>query len=147
MDRPEPGMTPSRPPGHSIQLASRSPTLSTWHQPVVDRGDTWFVLRRNRNLVLKIALGACALVIAVTLISPMEFKASSRLFLGELMAPPQTQTKEGSRVDLSGGGVGDMGSEVEILKSDSLVARAILHSGLNAELRPMGWTPPRYLRW
>lgn len=145
MDRPESGMTPSRPPGHSIQLASRSTALRTWQPQPADRGDTWFVLKRSRSLVLRIALGVCALVIAVTLVSPMEFKSSARLFLGELAAPPTS--KENTRVDISGTSHGDMGSEVEILKSESLIARAIQHSGLNAELRPAGWAPPRYLRW
>ncbi len=139
-------MTPSRPPGHSIQLASRSTALRTWQPPPAEHGDTWILLKRNRNLVLRIALGACALVIAVTLVSPMEFKASSRLFLGEL-GVTQPQGPDKPRVDISGAGPGDMGSEVEILKSESLVTRAILHSGLNVDLRPAGWSPPRYLRW
>ena len=38
-------------------------------------------------------------------------------------------------------------SEIEILRSQSLVTRAVLESGLNADVSRAGQAPPRYLDW
>jgi capsular exopolysaccharide synthesis family protein len=104
-------------------------------------------LRDNVRLIMRMAGAVFALVMIVTFLSHMEFRSTAGLYLGELSA----KSKEGGGgnaqdMDLSGG-QGDVGSELEILKSRSLVARAVQAAGLNASLTHPDWTPPRFWKW
>jgi tyrosine-protein kinase Etk/Wzc len=105
----------------------------------------WATLRDNRKFVLGIASTLFFLVMLATMISTMAFKSSGRLYLGELDG--KGAPAGSNDIDLSGGGQGDVSSEIEILKSQSLLTRAILDSGLNASVTPVGWKPPRFYRW
>lgn len=102
------------------------------------------VVGQRWKTVVAITVLTFAVVMGVTLRSHMTFSSSGRLYLGELSSP---QPPAGEEVDLTAGPQGDVGSEVEILTSRSLIAKAVLESGLNARLMRAGETQPRYWNW
>lgn len=112
-----------------------------------DVGQIWHLLRDNGRVVLGVAGVLFGAVMLLTLASRMEFRASGRLYLGDLAGGAERRSNDGAPLDLSSTAQGDVGSEVEILKSQSLITRAILDSGLNVTIAPEGFRPPRYLRW
>ena len=79
--------------------------------------------------VLGVALAVFCAVMLATLVSRMQFRSVSRLYLGEL---EESGAKSGARskdeIDLSAGGQGVVGSEIEIIQSRTLVAKAISDS-------------------
>jgi hypothetical protein len=94
-----------------------------------------------------VAVGAVTLltVLLFTAFSDMEFRTRGRLYLGELNhAASAAQLDE---LDLSEESSGDVGSELEILKSQTLISRAILDSGLNVYVAPAGSKRPVYFQW
>ncbi len=102
-------------------------------------------LRAGWLFVLAVGLGTLLVVLAVTAVSDMEFRTRGRLYLGELNhAASGSQLRE---IDLSEESTGDVGSEIEILKSHTLIAQAVLDSGLNVSIAPAGSKPPVYLQW
>lgn len=111
-----------------------------------DSGDVWSTLKREWRTVLGVGVAVWLCVMLVTLFSGMSFRARARLYLGELTSQ-FTRVESTRDVDIWHPGALDMGTEVEILTSETLLVRAALRSGLNAELRPEGWAPPSYLRW
>ena len=104
-------------------------------------------VRHNFAFIIAVGLGVFLLVMAVTLTSPMEFRSSSRLYLGELDTKTRAASASSNDIELSAGSEGEVGSEIEIIKSRSLVSEAILKSGLNATITPALHAPPRYWRW
>ena len=111
-----------------------------------DLGQVWSMLRTSRGFVSSCALFAVLLVMSVTLVSRMTFKATGSLYLGELQ-DKRASGGQPDQLDITGGENGDVGTEIEILKSPALLKRAVLESGLNATITPKGWSAPRYLRW
>jgi len=104
-------------------------------------------LRENARFIAAVAAGTLAAAVALTLVLSMRFTALARLYLGELEDRNQAVPQAGEDIDLSGGGRGDMVSEIEILRSRSLVTKAVLAAAVNVRLVPAGWTAPRYWRW
>lgn len=102
------------------------------------------VVGQRWKTVVAIALLTFAAVMGVTARAHMTFSSSGRLYLGELSSVPPPASDE---VDISAGPAGDVSSEVEILASRSLVAKAVLDSGLNARLMRQGEEAPRYWKW
>jgi len=142
---PKPGlMTTAAAPPHAVQPGFADPAPLT--ADMVDVAQFFATLRQNGRSVLAVAGLAFALVMAFTLTSRMQFRSSGRLYLGELGAKDKT-VGSAAELDLSGGGQGDLSSEIEIIRSRSLVERAILDSGLNVSLTPAGVSPPRYYKW
>jgi tyrosine-protein kinase Etk/Wzc len=109
----------------------------------VDFGQLALVLRSNLKLILGIGSAVFALVMLLTMAERMTFRATGQLYLGEL----ETKVGAAENLDISGAARGDIGSEVEILRSRTAVKRAILDSGLNTNLRPKGWKSPRFWQW
>lgn len=107
-------------------------------------GQLFRTLRAHKRTVFGIAGLVFGSVMALTLLSDMEFRANGRLYLGEL---GETKASEGPSLDLSGGDRGDVGSEIEILRSETLVTRAIHASGLNVVVAPESYSPPKYWAW
>jgi tyrosine-protein kinase Etk/Wzc len=101
------------------------------------------VLARWR-LVLGIGLVCFAVVAAATAMAPLEFSASSRLYLGELETRRAAPDDE---VDMSSTTTSDVGSEVEIMRSRSILSKAVLASGFNARLMVADAQPVKYWRW
>ncbi|MDD9947793.1 MAG: AAA family ATPase [Myxococcales bacterium] len=101
-------------------------------------------LRQRLLFILSCGFALFVLVMGYTAFSPMGFQATGRLYLGEL----GNDRPEGPGVDLTGGGAqSDIGSEVEILRSDSIVRRAAVKAGANVDISPPGWDPPKYWKW
>jgi tyrosine-protein kinase Etk/Wzc len=143
------------------QLAGRPismlPTAgSDWHgSPVIsgslrqrddsiDLTQLWGMVRDNARLVFTIAGVVFVLVMAHYLAARMTFKSAARLYLGELEGKAQVA---GTNLDITSGNGSEVSSEIELLRSRSMVSRAILASGLNVTISPPGWRPPRSWRW
>lgn len=113
-----------------------------------DVGQLWATLRHRYKLVITIALALFAAVMVATLVSRMKFRSVGRLYLGEL---EEGVAKSGARgkdeIELSAGTQGVVGSEMEIIQSRTLVAKAISDSGLNVNITLQGKKPPRYGQW
>lgn len=105
------------------------------------------VLWEARRKIAAITAGVLALVVAVTLVSRMEFTMRGSLYLGDLQSKGGIFEGLAELYPTTGGEKGALGTEIEILKSRELMTEAILASGLNARIEPVGWSPPRYWRW
>ena len=105
------------------------------------------VLIQQRKLFIAVVMGIVFVVImAATLASRMEFQSVARLYLGELGEGTRGSGKAND-LEIGSGDQSDVGSEIEIIKSRSLVTRGIYASGLNAKVSSPGQEPPRYWRW
>jgi uncharacterized protein involved in exopolysaccharide biosynthesis/Mrp family chromosome partitioning ATPase len=107
----------------------------------------WSTLRQHSGFVIATGVVVFAAVMAVTLLSPMSFRAVSRLYLGELEEGANRAPRSKDEIDLSNGSQGVVGSEVEIIQSRSLVAKAILDSGLNVVITATDKPSPRFGQW
>ncbi len=112
----------------------------------VDLAQVWAVLREGRRAIVLITLTMFALVMSVTLATRMEFTLRGSLYLGDLQAKGGMLDALSAQFDM-GMEKGDIGTEIEILRSRELVTQAVLASGLNTRLTPPGWSSPRYWRW
>jgi tyrosine-protein kinase Etk/Wzc len=81
------------------------------------------------------------------LLTRMRFATKSRMYLGELEDKGRPDAPPSHKIDVASSGRSDLGSEIEILESRSLVSRAILAAGLNTVVTTPTWSPPRYLTW
>ncbi|HYQ40689.1 MAG TPA: GNVR domain-containing protein, partial [Polyangiaceae bacterium] len=113
----------------------------------LDLGQLWLKVRESYALVLAVAAAVFLLVMLVTLVSKTQFQATGRLYLGELDARAGVTSASPGDFDISGGAHGDLGSEIEILRSRTLVVQAIQASGVNVSITPAGEQPSRYWRW
>jgi tyrosine-protein kinase Etk/Wzc len=120
--------------------------LSRSRPDAFDVRQLWATLRQHYRFVLCVALCVFAAVMAVTLASHMKFRSVSRLYLGEL-EEGKAPSRGKEEIDLSVGSQGVVGSELEIIQSRTLVAKAILDSGLNVNIDLTGHEPPRYGQW
>ncbi len=100
------------------------------------------LLKQKWLFIAIVGAATFALVMAYTFRSHMTFSSSGRLYLGELSSKQMVADD----VDISGG-QGDVSSEVEILSSRSLIAKAVTASGLNVRLATEGETLPKYWEW
>ncbi|HEY6880912.1 MAG TPA: hypothetical protein VI299_22965, partial [Polyangiales bacterium] len=126
---------------HSIPSAPLPPPPSS----NIDIGTLFKAIRDQWRFVVRVGVSVMLVVLTLTLLMRMNFKATGRLYLGEL----DNKSQGGPRADLDllGGASGEVASEIEIMRSHSLVKQAIASSGLNATLRPAGWKPPRLYKW
>ena len=113
----------------------------------MDLPEVWLLLRKNAVVITAIAALVLAVIVSATMGARMKFRARGSLYLGELQNGRAVQTNVPDQLDFMGSRNGDVGTEIEILKSQDLVTRAALAAGLNVTVAPSGWTPPRYLRW
>ncbi|HTQ08037.1 MAG TPA: GNVR domain-containing protein [Polyangiaceae bacterium] len=149
-------MTITAPGNERAKHASSAPLLrEVWSGPApepaprdaLSGAELWRLVRRHYGMVLAVGVVTLGVVLAFTLFSRMEFRASGRLYLGELEGPKRAGPSESERLDFSGETQGDVWSEVEIMTSSELVKRAILTSGANVEVEVSGRPAPRYLAW
>lgn len=101
------------------------------------------ITQRRRFIVLCAAV-MFSLVMVITMFSSVKFSASSRMYLGELSS---TTTAGGEEAELGPTSNSDIGSEVEILSSRSLVSKAVLLAGINAPIKYLGESSTPYWRW
>lgn len=121
--------------------------MPTRANDALDVHQLWSSLRQNYKLVLLVALAVFAGVMSFTLLSRMNFRSTSRLYLGELDDSSKAASRASEEIDISAGAQGVVGSEVEIIQSRSLVSRAVLASGMNVAVSTVGQTTPRYWHW
>jgi|GEM_PF-442958 len=114
---------------------------------LVEVAQLWGALRASYLFILFVAVAVGCTVMLLTLVSGMTFRASSRLYLGEINGKAAGPGSASSDLMLAGGAQSEVASEIEILRSSSLVTRAALESGLNVTLTREGEKPPRYLSW
>lgn len=113
----------------------------------VDVAELWDTLHDHRwLLVLMLVLGVGGML-GATLLSRMQFKATGGLYLGDLDGRATTSGAPSEALDFLGGGRAELGTEIEVLKSESLVTRAILESGLNLDVTRVDRPPLRYMQW
>ena len=130
----------------SLELVPAPPDLGPPATDPVELFQVLTLLRHKRRFILLTTFLAFLCVLGFTLLSPMQFESTARVYLGEL-EKQNWQPNHGDDIDLSGGGHGDPGTEMEILSSRTLITRAILASGMNVQIRPLGWSMPRYWKW
>ncbi|MFZ5890682.1 MAG: GumC family protein [Myxococcota bacterium] len=140
--------SPSAGPGDS----SEQPR-GTWSAPPAPNGDAvdvaeiWDTLHDHRWLMLAMLLLGLLGMLGATLLSRMQFKATGGLYLGDLDERGVASGAPSEALDFLGGGRAELGTEIEVLKSESLVSRAILESGLNLSVTRSDRPPLRYLEW
>ncbi len=117
------------------------------HDDRLDLGEIWELLRRSRRLLLASMIVTLSLVSVVTLASRMRFRTRGSLYLGELQERAPARLPTPGQWDFMGGESGDVGTEIEILRSQDLIRRAVLESGLNVAVAPAGVPALRYWRW
>jgi tyrosine-protein kinase Etk/Wzc len=113
---------------------------------LIEFGQLLRALLQNYRLVLGVGAVSLIVVLAVTLAGKMDFRSSGRLYLGELDTK-QRAAANSNDLDLSGSAEGRVGGEIEIIKSRALVGKAVLASGLNVTIIPVGQEPPRFWQW
>jgi uncharacterized protein involved in exopolysaccharide biosynthesis/Mrp family chromosome partitioning ATPase len=109
----------------------------------VDLAQLWGMVRDNAGLVFVIGAVVFAVVMARCLTSPMTFRSVARMYLGE----SEGRAPANANLDIGSGSSSEASSEIEVLRSRSMVRRAILASGLNVSIAPPGWQPPLFGRW
>jgi tyrosine-protein kinase Etk/Wzc len=117
------------------------PTVSTG----MDMHTMWHTVRERWRFVALSGLVCMLTVLCATLCMRMTFKATGRLYLGEIDG--RAKQPSSGEMDFAGSGAGDVASELEIIKSRSNVLKAIARSGLNASIVPADWSPPRLGAW
>jgi tyrosine-protein kinase Etk/Wzc len=112
----------------------------------VDPSQVWNLLVQRWRTIAAISIAFFVITVALTLNATMEFRSTGRLYLGELENKKPNGGSD-QRVDFVEGDQSDLGSEIEIIRSESLLAQAILDSGLNVTVNPPEWKSVRYWRW
>jgi tyrosine-protein kinase Etk/Wzc len=113
---------------------------------VIDARQLWTMIYENRRIVLGVAATIFVLAMVATLGAHPEFRASGRLYLGELDERPKAAEPSSDAIDFSVAH-GVVASEIEIIKSRSLIVRSVLDSGLNVAIAPAHHSAPRYWAW
>lgn len=134
-------------PGEHLRVTyeeASPPERPTQQEANLDLVDLWAILRRNKWWIIFVGALTFLVVVVLTLRSQMEFASSGRLYLGEIS--PSTSVRN-EALDISGDSQSDLSSEMEILRSRSLVKQAILDSGLNIEIRVAGAEPVQFYEW
>src|SRR5690242_3280606 len=107
---------------HALEPARRDADDS------VDFVELWETIVQHARLILGVALAVFAAVMAVTAVAHMDFQSTGRLYLGELES--KAHPTASAEFELGGEAQGAVGSELEILRSRTLVEQAILEAGL-----------------
>lgn len=135
--------------GHSTTVAW-APTQASEH---VDRDEHGIDLQQIGTALIgakfRIALIAVVVFAAVmvhTALTQMDFRVHGSLYLGELQTRGDILDRLSAQFSM-GDEKGDVGTQIEILRSRSRVTQAVLASGLNTRLYVSGWSPPRYWKW
>jgi len=114
---------------------------------LIDVGVLWAAIRRRRLFVLAFAATVTLGVAVWTLVFGMSFRAVGQLYLGEVDHKNRISQDAPGELDLSGETAGQVASEIEILRSHSLIEQAVLESGLNATVAWAGQRAPSYWQW
>lgn len=132
--------------GHSLewQSAAMHAGVRVQREDSIDLSQLWGMVRDNARLVFAIAGVVFVAVMAFCLSSRMMFTSVGRLYLGELEGKVPAS---GNNIEISASTSSEASSEIEVLRSRSMVRRAVLASGLNVTIAPPGWKSPRFWKW
>lgn len=134
----------SQPPEKELRPPPSDPQAPS---DLIDLGQLWAAVRGKYRFILAVSCLVGVSVMAYTFASRMSFRASGRLYLGEIDGKSKAAAPASGELALLGDGQSEVASEIEILRSRSLVTRAIVESGINTTLARVGEGPTRYLPW
>jgi tyrosine-protein kinase Etk/Wzc len=112
----------------------------------IGTGAIWRALRSQYRTVLAAGLVLPLITGAAIAMVRMSFSSTGRLYLGELDSNDKAHAPSGS-FDFVAAGASDVASEIEIIKSQSIVHDAIAKTSLNATVAPADWSAPRFGEW
>ena len=113
----------------------------------VHLGQIWSAMRRRWSFIIATGVGVGCLVMLYTLASGMRFRAVGQLYLGEVDRKTNVAPDTQKGFDISGGTQQQVASEIEILRSRSLVKRTALETGLNVTIARAGQHRLTYWQW
>src|SRR4051812_11215555 len=97
--------------------------------PELDVRRLWFALLESKWLIVGTTIGVALLFLIVTMFSRMHFHVEGSLYLGDAQAGKSVGAGRGEMFDFLGGlGQSEVATELEILRSRSLIEQAILES-------------------
>lgn len=113
-----------------------------------DIGQLARVLRRRaRTIIFFTALAGAAALLHVLFATP-QFTAHGALYLGATQQGPSSGNDDTGTVNLSAYSTqSDVETQIELLTTGTLIERAVLETGLNSTLRPVGVPALTYWRW
>jgi tyrosine-protein kinase Etk/Wzc len=112
--------------------------------PEIDVGQVLGELKASWGLIATATVLGALVGTGAVMASRMQFSASGRLFLGDL---DRSGARPSGEFDIHSAPSGDLVSETDILRSDTLMLRAISRTGLNASISPAAESAPRYYAW
>ncbi len=110
-------------------------------------GQMWTAMRRKWLFITATGVVVGCLVLLYTLVSGMRFRAVGQLYLGEVDRKANVAQDTQKGFDISGGSQQQVASEIEILRSRSLVKRTALETGLNVTIAWAGQRSLTYWQW
>jgi len=117
---------------------------------VIDFRELGAAIRSRLGFIAFSGVAVFVLVMMLTLLLGMQFRAVGQLYLGEVDHRSHVASDQQAGIDLAGESASQVAAEMEIVHSRSLVRRAVLESGLNVSLSSIGgfslpWVP--YAQW
>ncbi len=113
----------------------------------VDFAEIGTLLRRRFWVIVLFAAAGTILALIAVFTAVPQFTATGALYLGD------AQSAAGSSSDSSGlfsqnfASQSDIETQIELITSKAIVQQALLETGLNARIDPLGTTQLRFLRW
>jgi uncharacterized protein involved in exopolysaccharide biosynthesis/Mrp family chromosome partitioning ATPase len=113
----------------------------------VDFAEIGTLLRRRLWVIALFAVAGTILALITVLTAVPQFTANGALYLGD------AQSSAGNSSDSSGlfsqnfASQSDIETQIELITSKAIVQQALLETGLNARIEPLGSTKLRFLRW
>ncbi len=113
----------------------------------VDFAEIGTLLRRRFWVIVLFAMAGTLLALIAVLWAVPQFTATGALYLGD------AQSAAGNSSDSSGlfgqnfASQSDIETQIELITSKGIVQQALLETGLNARIDPLGATKLRFLRW
>jgi tyrosine-protein kinase Etk/Wzc len=103
--------------------------------------------RRARTIAVCTALATAAAIIHVMFATP-QFTAAGTLYLGDTQTNQENGNAGAGNLNLTAYSTqSDVETQIELLSTGVLVQRAVLKTGLNADIRPSGKPKLTYWRW
>jgi len=101
-------------------------------------------IRRKWRVIALVMLAATALGLYLAMTARPNFVASDTVYLGDSQ-PSNSDSSQNFLSDYQL--VNSVNTQIQLIQSPDLVRQAILETGLNASIRPVGWAPLSYWKW
>ncbi len=113
----------------------------------VDIGQFVKLLRRRAKTIMLFTLLSTGVALLHVLFATPQFTARGVLYLGDTQ-PSDGSADPASSISLSAYSTqSDVETQIELISTGALIERAVLETGLNAQIRPAGTPPLTYWRW